>query len=223
MKRNTKKCFLEKRKKLKHEWIAIILAIIGCMLLMLSTITYGWSEWTGILQGIGTGLFTGVVVLLVGGTKTHEITVNNGAIEYINKYAGSIAELYDIEINIQENTLKINNVKNSIIMVPYVAFKIINFFEQYDNDEKFERIMSSEIIEIHNGLKKDYYNDIKKAGEIYSLKKDKEEEVLIFANKINTLLGGICEEILDLDFDLKIGELILKYNKNISELNNSRI
>lgn len=188
-----------------------------------STNAYSWSEWTEILQGIGTGLFTGVAILLVGGTKTHEIAVNNGAIEYINKYVGSIAELYDIEINIQEKTLKINNVKNFIIMIPYVAFKIMIFFEQYNNDEKFERIMSSEIIEIHNVLKKDYYDDIKKACEIYSIKKGNEKEVLIFASKINTLLGNICEALFELDFDLKIGELILKYNRNISELNRSRI
>lgn len=82
---------LSKKKKIhkiKHILTAIIISMLGLMFLLISSLNGGYEWWTDILQGLGTGLITGVAVLFIGGIKNYEI----------NKLQTEIDELQDINV-----------------------------------------------------------------------------------------------------------------------------
>lgn len=65
---------MDKKSKIRkiqllHMQFTCIALIIGILCIIISAIPYGYEWGTGILQGIGTGLVTGVVVLLISGFK----------------------------------------------------------------------------------------------------------------------------------------------------------
>ena len=56
----------------KHEKAALLLAVIAVLLMAISLCPGGWAEATSILQGLSTGLLSGMVLLLVAGIKGQE-------------------------------------------------------------------------------------------------------------------------------------------------------
>lgn len=57
----------------KHEKVAGALFIISILLMIVSLCPGGWAEMTGILQGLSTGLLSGMVLLLITGIKGKEV------------------------------------------------------------------------------------------------------------------------------------------------------
>lgn len=53
------------RKLYKHEKTVILLGIIGLILIGISLCPGGWESATGILQGLSTGLWSGIVLFLL--------------------------------------------------------------------------------------------------------------------------------------------------------------
>jgi hypothetical protein len=56
----------------KHVKIAILLSILAGLLLVISCCPGGWEQATGILQGLATGLLSGMVLFFVTGIKKRE-------------------------------------------------------------------------------------------------------------------------------------------------------
>lgn len=57
---------------MKHTLVAMMIFIIGCILILISFVPNGIKEATEILQGIGGGLISGIVVLFISGIKSVE-------------------------------------------------------------------------------------------------------------------------------------------------------
>lgn len=57
----------------KHEKVAGALFIISILLMIISFCPGGWAEMTGILQGMSTGLLSGMVLLWITGIKGKEV------------------------------------------------------------------------------------------------------------------------------------------------------
>lgn len=63
---------MNSRKLPKHEVLIIVLILASIFFAFCSFIPYGPEEGTGILQGISTSIFTGVILLLINGIKSTE-------------------------------------------------------------------------------------------------------------------------------------------------------
>lgn len=210
-------------KRMKHEKIAIEMAVIGIICLIISLLPGGYEACTGILQGIGTGLFTGVAILFVGGTKAYEINDSKEAINFIYKYRESIKRIYSIKISDDNKLFTINGIEHPIAMIDYAAFQLKIFLEEYFDNEKFYRIMSGKIIEYQKGYQEEYYERAKKLSGIFGEMMTCDEDFQIHVCKIRALINEFCEDIFDSDIEDEINELISKYKKAISRMNHSRI
>ena len=95
----------------KYEKMVFKLFILAFLLLILSWCPCGYQEVTGILQGLGTGLLSGIVLLFVTGIKSKEhkqltkaynaIHESNLALSIINQSYGNII-MYPIRWTRQE-------------------------------------------------------------------------------------------------------------------------
>lgn len=61
------------RKLYKHEKTVILLGIIGLILIGISLCPGGWESATGILQGLSTGLWSGIILFFINGIKSREV------------------------------------------------------------------------------------------------------------------------------------------------------
>lgn len=85
------------RKLSKHEKIAILLCILAVLLLIISCCSGGWEQATGILQGLATGLLSGMGLFFVSALKDKEYRELEKASKTIHKFNLSlkiIAEAY---------------------------------------------------------------------------------------------------------------------------------
>lgn len=81
----------------KHEKAAFLLTVIALLLMGISFCPGGWAEATGILQGLSTGLLSGMVLLLITGIKGKEIKELSDIYDYWVKVNGTLIaadELY---------------------------------------------------------------------------------------------------------------------------------
>lgn len=209
--------------RLKHEKIAIGMALIGLTLLGISVLPFGCETWTGILQGVGTGLFTGVVILCVGGTKSYEINDNSESIDFLREYCKSIYDIYEIKIDIENRVVIVKNIEYSIVMIPYVIFKYKNFFEKYCGNDTFDRIVPEIIRKFQKELTEDYYEQIKKLCDDCGERTANYDEFQKFVHEIYKLHPDFCESIFDSDIDSKIDRVILTYKEKKAKLSRSKI
>lgn len=77
----------------KHEWFALIIAIIAIFVLVLSYLLKVPTEVQGILQGAGTSLLTGDVLLFVAGIKNREIGELKTALDSYQKVCEELSQL----------------------------------------------------------------------------------------------------------------------------------
>ncbi len=211
------------KERKKHEKIAIGLAGLGTACLIISAFPGGHEACTGILQGIGTGLFTGVAILFIGGTKTYEINEKNEAIDFLHKYKEEIEAIDKIEINIGNKKVIINGMNYSIAMINYIPLQIKLFVEKYSDDIKFNKIISDSMLEFQKSLKENYYKEAIDLCNEGNKSFNNHDEFLRYVHKIAALHNNFCEEVFEADVDIMINKSILKYNEEVSELNHSRI
>lgn len=107
------------RKLFKHEKTAFVLGIIGLVLMGISFCPAGWESATGILQGVSTGLWSGIILLFVNGIKSREIK--------------ELAEIYDIIHQSNLALIIISDAYSDIYHKTYHGKKEEMSFESYLN------------------------------------------------------------------------------------------
>lgn len=207
---------------LRHEKIAILIAITGLVCLIVSVLPGGYEVCTGILQGIGTGLFTGVAILFVSGTKSYEINEKKEAIDALRKYQKSIEEIYKTEFNTDNKETTVKCIDDPL-MFNYCIYKLKIFLDEYCNNEQFDRIASDCILQLQRYFKEAYYEQIRELSDEFRERIPDYHELLKYSHKIIGLYDEFCEAFFDTDIDISIEEQILEYKKEISKLNHSRI
>ena len=73
------------KKFCKHEKVAFLLSATAILLMAISLCPGGLAEATGILQGLSTGLLSGMVLLLITGIKGREIRELSIAYDFYSK------------------------------------------------------------------------------------------------------------------------------------------
>ena len=77
----------------KHEKFTIGTAVLAVALLIISCCPGGYEEATGILQGIATGLLSGVVLLFVAGIKNREVDELNKTLSFYRELTRGLADI----------------------------------------------------------------------------------------------------------------------------------
>lgn len=80
----------------KHETLVGCMIVASVLFALCSFIPYGPEEGTGILQGIATGIFTGVVLLLINGVKKEELRDLEEQRSVIKEISDALGGLYHI-------------------------------------------------------------------------------------------------------------------------------
>lgn len=92
------------RKWSKHEKIAFLLSIIAGLLLIISCCPGGWEQATGILQGLATGLLSGMGLFFVSAMKDREHKKLDKVCNTISKFNSSLKNIIDAYGDIYHKT-----------------------------------------------------------------------------------------------------------------------
>lgn len=142
------------RKLFKHEKTALVLGIIGLILMGISFCPGGWEPATGIIQGLSTGLWSGIILLFVNGIKSREVK--------------ELAEIYDTMHQSNLALIIISDAYSDIYHKTYHGKKEGMSFESYLNivKETFNNYLRSCNTIIHMDIElipdKDIREDLNK-------------------------------------------------------------
>ncbi len=121
----------------KHEKIVAVLIVISVLLIVISLCPGGYEEMTSILQGIGTGLLSGIVLLIVTSIKSQEnkqLTEIYNIVHECNLVFGNISQLYgDVYHKTYHGKKEKMSFNTYFILIKQTYDKYKNVFETIQN------------------------------------------------------------------------------------------
>lgn len=93
-------------KLCRHEKIAFLLSILAGLLLIISWCPGGWEQATGTLQGLATGLLSGMGLFFVTGIKSREYEKLEKVCNTIHKFNSSLKIIVDAYGDIYHKTYR---------------------------------------------------------------------------------------------------------------------